>query len=490
MNDRHITARGKSCLSRRAALARVVALPLLLAGGCRAAPRAAGPPPRLTVWSQQHPVTAVQDLIAQQAATAAREVGAAAAVQSLHADDLRAKLVAAAVSGDVPDLAIVGDSDVAPLAARGLLLNVRDDLDRITGLNGDLFPPLRVVASSGPFVDPTPNQPTPAWAIPHASVGGAWLVRKDLLARQSVPLPRTFDDVRAAADKLTDPSAGVFGWETPLPIDDALDDLAHLALLAQGTSLFDPIGLKIQINLDAAAAGFQSVANLYRRDDGSPLAPTDAVDRSSSQVTADLVAGKVAQTIDFGGLYARILAERPSLQESVLALPPPTGPKGWFTSVPSTFLVVPRTGTAPDQTRALVARLLRPDRYDALVRAGRGSVIPPYAYLTKGPFWDEDPNYPVFFANARGDPARSFSFAPIGYPSPPTLPVAVVHASHVLAKALRRVVSGDTPAKAAAAALEQQAEKLVREALALQPTPTATPPPFWIGLLGPTPTPR
>lgn len=490
VNTLHLADRRSRYQSRRRLLARAFALPVLLATGCRAAaPRSPGLPLTLTMLAQQHPVAAVQGLLTQQSTASAHEVDVTLAVESFAPEDLRSKIDQSIASGRMPDLVIVGDADVAPLAARGTLLDVRDDLDRIAGLNGDLFPPVRTVAMSGPFVDRPTHQPAPVWAIPHVSIGGAWLIRKDLLSRRSLPLPKTFDDVRRTAETLTSQDAGTYGWGASLRVTDALDDLAHLALLAHGASLFDPLGLRIELDPGAAAAGLQAVANLYRRTDGSPLAPMDALDHSE-QITTAFIAGNVAQTIDFGGLYARAITEQPSLRESIVALPPPVGPKGWFTSLPSTYLAISRRGRAPDQARALVARLLRPDRFDALVRAGRGSVIPPYAYLTKGPFWDEDPNYSTFFSNARGDPARGFTFAPIGYPAPPTLPAAVVQASHALASSLRAVALGETPASAAVAALEQALEQRVRDALALQPTPTATPPPFWVGLLGPTPTPR
>jgi ABC-type glycerol-3-phosphate transport system substrate-binding protein len=433
---------------------------------------------------------AVQDLIVKQTTTAATEAGVNIAPRWLALDDLRSRLIRAIAAGQPPDLALVGSGDPALLAARGFLVNVRDALERIAGLNGELFPPLQALASAGPFVDRPPNQRAPVWAIPYTSMGSAWLVRQDLLARKSLALPKTFEDVRSIADKLTNQSNSAFGWTAGLPVSDAVDDLARVALLDYGAPLFDALGLRIVLNTDAAAAGIQAIANLYRRDDGSPLAPANAVDSPPSQVKVAFASGTVAQTIDFGGLYAQITLEQPTLQKAIVALPSPSGPKGWSTSVPSTFFVVTRKGKAPDKAVAFIERLLQPDRYEALVRAGRGSVIPPYAYLTKGPFWDEDPNYPVFAANARGDPARNFSFAPLGYPAPPTLPAVMIQTSHVLANAIRAVAAGGTPSNVAVATMLEQCQRLARDAFALQPTPTSTPLPFWLQLLGPTPTPR
>ncbi|MGH2457479.1 MAG: ABC transporter substrate-binding protein, partial [Chloroflexota bacterium] len=398
-------------------------------------------------------------------------------------DSLRARLAAVLASGQAPDLAIVGGADPAMLAARGQLIDLRDSLDRIVGLNGELFPPLRALAENGPFVDRPANQPAPAWAIPHLSVGGGWLIRQDLLARQNLAPPKTFDDARTIALKLATASGDRFGWGSGIPIDEAGDGLARVALLAYGASIFDALGLRIALDPSAAAAGLQAVANLGRADDGSSLAPPGAVDWTPDQTAAALAAGRVAQTIDLGGVYSLTVTRSPSLLGSIVALPPPAGPKGWFTSAPSTFLIVPRQGRAPARAVAIVEQLLRPARYDQLVRTGQGSVIPPYAYLTKGPFWDEDANYAAFAANARGDPARSFQFAAPGFPSPPTLPAAVIQASDALSMALRRVVTGDSSAPDAASALVTRLDALARQSLSLQPTPTPTPVPFWLQLI-------
>jgi len=436
--------------------------------------------------AETHPVPAVQGLLAQQARAAAREAGSALSLETMALAALRPKLASAVAAGQAPDLALVGGADSAPLAARGLSWDLRDTLDRVVGLNGELFPPLRSVATTGPFVDRPADQPVPVWAVPHASLGGAWLVRQDLLAQKGLALPKTFDDVRSVGAKLANAAGGTFGWGAGLPVSDAVDDLARVVLLGYGGSLFDSLGLQVTLSTDAAAAGLQALARLYHGDDGSPLAPGGAVDWSPREIQAAFAAGVVAQTIDFGGVYAGIVSSQPAVRPDTVALPPPAGPRGWFTSVPTSFLVALRTTKGPARSASLIERLLQPDRYDALVRAGQGSVVPPYAYLTKGPFWDDDPNYPAFAANARGDPARDFQFAPPGYPAPPTLPAAVVHGSGALATALRSVVSGETTPSAAASALKQRCAKLAEAALALQPIPTPTPAPFWLKLLGPT----
>ena len=438
-----------------------------------------------------HPVRAVDEALSNQAASEAKDVGSRLTVDVVSGDVLPSTLEKAFAANRPPDFALVGSAVPAPLAARGLLVDARETLDRIVALNGELFPPLRVLAAAGPFFDRQPHQPDPAWAIPYAAMGGALLVRKDLLAQKGIPFPKTFDDARAASEKVTDVAAGVYGWGAPSPIGEAMDGFVQATLLDHGAAIFDSLGIQVALNLDEASASLDALAGLSRAHDGSPLSPTGTVDWSTTQTAAAFVAGTIIQTIDFGGMYARLVTDQTELRSRIAALPPPAGPKGWYTSAPTTLLIVPRRGQAPDRALSLVERLIRPENYDVLVRAGLGSVIPPYAYTTKTPFWDEDPNYHAFVANARGDPARNFQFASMGYPSPPTLPAAVVWAANVLSKTVRAVITGETSAALAASALKQQCEILARDAIALQPLPTSTAVPFWSGLIAPlrTPTP-
>lgn len=471
-------------LSRRGLLGRL-AVGSFLATACRPLAPAArgGHPEPLTGFVVPHPLVPAQALIQHQIGEAATEVGATLTTRLLPSDEVQSAIQASQAAGQPPDLVLVDEADSIQLAATGQSVELREPLERIAGLNGDLFRPLRRLAAAGPFVDRSPHQPEPAWAIPYLSIGVAWLVRQDLLAHLQLALPKTFDDVRSIAQQLAR-RGGPAGWGSPLPLHPAGDDAVRLALLAHGATLLDPLGLQVALSADSTAAGLQALADLYRERDGAPLAPVGVLDWSPSRVEDAFQSGDLVQTIDFGGSYARLVTRWPALRERITALPPPAGPRGWYTNAPSRLWVVLRASRSPETATALLERLLRPDRYEALTRAGQGAVIPPYAYLTKGPFWDDDPNYAALATNARGDPARQLQNAPLGYPAPPTSPAARIAAAQLLVATARRVIAGESSATEAAIALGRQAGELARQALRLQPTPTPTPPPFWSTLVG------
>lgn len=473
-----------SRLTRRQVIGSACAIGALITTGCRTATSA--PLESLTVVGRQQPVAATQQALEQALETAGRSINSRPTLKALPLPDLRATLNRLIAAQQTPDLALVGDPDSVLLGGRGLSINVRDSLDRIVGLNGELFPPLRAIATSGPYRDYQSDQRVPAWSIPFASRGNALLVRKDRLNQVNAPMPKSFDDIRSLATKLTDSSQGRYGWGTGLPVDDTVDAFARASFLAYGASLFDPLGLKLALDSAAAESAFQGFAALYQSDQGAPLAPPDCVRWTSAETATAMTTLEIAQSFDFGGLYAAILTEHPELRESIAALPFPSGPKGWFTSTSSDYWVVLRPARAHDRALQLVEHLLTPATYQQLTRISHGAFVPPYAYVTKDPFWDSDPNYPVFASNTRGNPADKYQFADMGYPAPPTLSVANVTSSDLLANAVRTVVQGRTSSTEALKTLQQLAAPLMTQAMSLQPSPTPTPIPFWLKLLGST----
>jgi ABC-type glycerol-3-phosphate transport system substrate-binding protein len=236
------------------------------------------------------------------------------------------------------------------------------------------------------------------------------------------------------------------------------------------------------LNPPDAVVGLGVVASLYRDEDGAPLAPPGILDWSIDDLAAGLAEGRLAQTIDFGGTYARVTDENPKLATKIRALPFPSGSKGWFTTATTSVLTVFDSAAKGDLAVRLVEALLQPRRFEQVVPAGRGSVVPPYAYLMRTPFWDQDPNYLAFAAGARGDPSRNFQFATLGQPAPLTLPVAAVRGGRLLVGIARSVAAGQ-PLLQAAETLRERGQAMVLEGYAVQPVATAVPTPGWLKIL-------
>lgn len=467
----------------------------LVISGC-ARSTAEGPPPRLKLLQTQLPFAPVQAALAAEQGAAAKESGVSLETQEQAGDAVRSTLSPLVAAHQLPDLLLVGTADFGVLSAKGLLADVRASLDRVVGLNGDLFPPVAALSmgasliatsspalssSSTPSASPTNDssaQPTPT-GLPLLSVGWGWLARQDLLARKNLAPPKTFDDWRNAATRLGDPGAGVAGFGARLPLGDDTTRLAQLGLLDYGAPLFGGDGLAIDFDSTAGASALGAVAALFASNGGAPIAPPGVADWTIGALEAAFARGQVALTVDFGGSYGRLVQADPALADHLAVLPPPAGPKGWNTAADVLFYAVPRRASV-EAALGLVERILQPARLERLTSAGAGSVVPPYAYLTKVPFWDADPNYRALLVNTRGDPIRSLAYANPGAPGPFTGPVALVWQQQLLGAALRSVVLGQQTPPAATTILRDQAARLVPVALDQEPRPTATPEPDWL----------
>lgn|GEM_PF-5203945 len=467
--------------SRRAFLRRTggaLALAAATLVGCAPPPT---PSPRVRLLGAVHPVGAVQKLIEEHLGAAAGEAKVQLDFTPLAPNDLRAKLPVSAAAGQSPDLALVGEPDVVEQAGLERTRDLRGTLDQVTGLNGELLPPLRELVASGPFLDRPSWQPAPAYGIPYYTYGCVLLVRSDLVGSAlPIPAPGTslsFDDLRGAVVKLTDAGANRFGWGAALPIGDLTDQIGQVAFRAAGAALFDDIGYRVVLNASDAQNALAAISRLYRGDAGDALAPAGVLDWSVADQVAAFRSGRVLQTLDLGGLYPALTD--PSLRQATLALPLPAGPKGWNAGATSTHFVVFATSRVADAAGRLVQRVLQPARYDALIRLGQGSFIPPYAYATKGPFWDSDPNLPVYVGATRGDPAHNYGLVGLGTPAPSTLAVARVRGAWLLANALRQLIQQPDNAPAIASDLIDRATALAQVAPLLQPTPTPVALPPW-----------
>lgn len=461
-------------LTRRRFLAWSVALGALTLSAC-APSRPSGPPPVLKLLQAEVPSEPAQKVLGEEHAAAAKAVGVTLASNVLTRGNVPSTLARATAADQLPDLLLVGAADLGVLSGKGLLVDARETLDRVAGLNGDLFRPLQALAAAGPFVDRDPGQPSPAYGVPAFSIAGGWLTRKDLAAAKGVAAPKSFAEWQAAATKLTDPAASVAGFGARLPPDEATDSRANVVLLAHGAPLFDADGFRVSLDLTAASTAFTTLAGFFQPS----VAPAGVVDWSVAALEAAFASGHIAQMVDDGGSYGRLVRGDPRLRDIISVLPPPAGPKGWFTTADARLYLVPNRAAA-ERALALIEHVLQPSGYDRLVAAGDGAIVPPYAYVTKGPFWDQDPNYQALFVNTRGDPARSFQYANPGSPAPLTPPVALAWQNHLLADAVRSVVLQQQSPAVAAKLLRDRAASLVPAAVEQQPTPAATPEPGWL----------
>jgi multiple sugar transport system substrate-binding protein len=192
----------------------------------------------LTFWTPH----VTPDRLARQEATAARfteATGIAVEVVPMAAADQNQALVTGAVSGDVPDVVLIGPDQAAAWSAQGLL---------DTGVAADLLAELGPETFSARAVEMVTVDGVPA-AVPSDGWGQVLVYRTDLLAAAGVAPPTTTAEAADAAERLD--VGGVAGIALGTrPGDPFTTQTLEALLLAGGCELVDAAG---EVALDSPA---------------------------------------------------------------------------------------------------------------------------------------------------------------------------------------------------------------------------------------------
>lgn len=212
-------------------------------------------------------------------------------------DDITKKLAADIAAGRPPEM-VAGSSKpdfVAAEVKRGLVVDLAPVVDT---LGRPDFNPAALRAWQYRGIQ---------MAIPYGQQWPVMWLRKDLFAEKGLKAPTTWDEYRAAAEKLTDPAKGVYGcvfgagrtWNTHL--------MAMIHIWSAGGLLFDE---KLNVVFDSPET---RRALTYYGDMASRFSPPDVGQYGFREASAAFVSGKSATTFYWGRVLSHLYAQAPDL---------------------------------------------------------------------------------------------------------------------------------------------------------------------------------
>jgi multiple sugar transport system substrate-binding protein len=170
------------------------------------------------------------------------------------ADQMVQKVTTALAGGDYPDIAYIFGSDVANLARSPKVLDLTDAVKQ-PGVNfGDFWPGARSVVTVNGRIR----------AFPALVDDLAVVYNKKLFKQAGIPEPSpdwTWNDFRAVAKKLTDPSKGVFGTGWPGVGDEDCVWRIWPMVWQQGGDILSSDGTKVGFS---GASGLNSLSLVYQ----------------------------------------------------------------------------------------------------------------------------------------------------------------------------------------------------------------------------------
>lgn len=441
-----MTQRFNGRLTRRTALKGMVATGALAGLGT---PLGAQEQVTLRWWSPQSSPAQLEAYRFQIAAFEALHPNIKVVFEKTSDEGYAPQLAAAFASGDVPNIVThLPSFAVSNYWRNGLLEPFNDVIDAIgpekyyPGAN-DIYE-----IDEGQFA---------GTGIGNSAANMLW-VRRDLLEKAEIGIPETWDELRAACQKMQ--GGGVFG--APLPY--AKNSMTTLTIIGfihlAGGQIFTP-DLQIALDSDATVNALDFYKSMRE------FCPPGATNYSWGESLTAFVSGATATGIYTGRALINVNEQNPPIADFVTCALYPRISRDvapWtFNDFPSVF--IPKAAGNMAETKMFAAYLYDPEGYIKQLHAAPGHVLPVLETISSDPRYLDNPiieKYTVEVELMASAAANGFN---LGYESAdhtPNVKAGEIVNSGVLADMVQRVVLNDEDAKTVIGDTSAAIEKIMQ----------------------------
>lgn len=356
----------------------------------------------LTVWMKKGFVEDQNTAFMARAQAFAAERKVTVNAELLAYEDAFPKWTAAIQSRNVPDVTFFGYQEVGQFSSQGALADVTDLIKQLQSKNGPLFQSSVDAVTFG----------GKSYAIPFWGEGTAMYYRTDLFQAAGIAAPpRTWEEFRQDAIKLTDVSKGIYG--AGMGYGDGNSDcewLSRAIIWAFGGSIFSSDGKTIVLDSPQTRQAIDFITKLFLQDKVTP--PTALGWNDAGNNTAYL-SGQAAMIVNTGSVVAALKKNDPGLLARTGVVLLPTGPAGQFTAGISNNLAIFKDAKNQKLAADFIAYVLDPKWYQEWIDVSAPLALPVYQKLaTSDPTW-QNPLFKGFM-----DSMGTFKF--LGYKGPYT----------------------------------------------------------------------
>jgi multiple sugar transport system substrate-binding protein len=428
----------KGTVSRRSAMVGASAVGALGMAGALGAAKPAGAQGGVTLrwWSTQSVPAQLEAYKFQIAQFEAANPGIKVVFEPTSNETYAAQLAAAFASGQVPNIVTHLPSFAVTNYWRNGLLEPFNDV-------------IQMVGPEKFYPDANRIYEVEKGVYGGAGIGGTaantlWL-RTDLMKKAGIEsAPKTWDELRAAARKMQ--GGGIYG--APLPYaKNSMTTLVFICFVRlAGGQVFTP-------DLEVAIDSKESLNALEFYKSMRELCPPGATGYSWGESLTAFVSGATATGLYTGRVLANVVAQNPSIQNSLAAATYPSiaaGVPSWtFNDFPSIF--IPKAAKDMAATKKFAAHLFAPEGYIKVLHAAPGHVLPVLKTIADDPRYLDNPiiaKYPKEVKLMAENSAAGFN---LGFESPkhkPNLKAGDVVNSGVIAELVQRVcLNNEDPKK-------------------------------------------
>ncbi|QIW14966.1 sugar ABC transporter substrate-binding protein [Pasteurellaceae bacterium RH1A] len=365
-------------------------------------------------------------------------------IETFSWNDFYTKWTTGLSSGNVPDMSTALPNHVIEMINFGALQPIDDLIDSI---GRDKF-------ASGAIDEGTKEGKN--YAIPLYSHAQVMWVRKDLLAKHNLPVPKTWDELYTTAKTLT--KDGVYGLSVPMGSNDFMATrFLNLYVRSAGESLLTK-DLKANLTSPAAQEGIKYWVKMYH-----DTSPKDSVNYNVLQQATLYYQGKTAFDFNSGFQIGGVKANSPQLLGDIDAYPlpkmkaddPDTGIER--ANIP---MVVWKASKHPNVAKAFMKTLYDKDRYIQFLKAVPVGMLPAISGISDDPSYKADPVISQFSHAEQVISQALEKGIAIGYEHGPSVQAGVLTNQHIIEKMFQDIVVNGTDPLVAAQKAEKELNSL------------------------------
>lgn len=372
-------------------------------------------------------------------------------IETFSWNDFYTKWTTGFSSGNVPDMSTALPNHVVEMINFGALQPIDDLIDSI---GRDKF-------AEGAINEGTVKGKN--YSIPLYSHAQVMWVRKDLLAKYNLPVPKTWDQLYDTAKTLT--KDGVYGLSVPMGSNDFMATrFLNLYVRSAGGSLLTK-DLKVDLTSPIVQDGIKYWVKMYKE-----TSPKDSVNYNVLQQATLYYQGKTAFDFNSGFQIGGVKANSPQLLEHIDAYPLPrmneNDPEVGIerSNVP---MVVWKASKHPDVAKAFMKTLYDKERYIQFLKAVPVGMLPALKGISDESGYKDDPVVKQFSHTEQVISAALEKGMAIGYEHGPSVQAGVLTNQHIIEKMFQNIVVNNVDPMVAAQKAEKELNSLF-EAIIVQ----------------------
>jgi len=361
-------------------------------------------------------------------------------IETFSWNDFYTKWTTGLASGNVPDMSTALPSQVIEMINSDALTPINDLID---GVGRDKFSEAGIKEGT---VD-NKNYSIPLYS--HAQV--MW-IRKDLLEKNKLEVPKTWDDFYKAAKALTKDS--VYGCSFPCGANDfQATNFLNLYVKSGGGSLLTD-DLKANLTSDLALDGIKFWLKVYK-----DCSPKDSVNYNVLDQATLYYQGKTAFDFNSGFQIKGVEANSPQLLQYVDAYPVPRikagDPQPGLTTA-NTPIVIWKKAKNPEICKEFIKTLYEKDTYIKFLHATPVGMLPSIKGISDEPAYKSEKLIQQFQHAEQVIAEAIPGGTAIGYEHGPNVQAGLMQNQHIIEKMFQDIITNGTDVKKAAKAAEDQ----------------------------------